>query len=150
MSQVGSSSGGIDFGGIGSSVGSLFGAIGDFSEAGGYSQAAKLAKQNAQYVKLSTDIQEQEQQRQGYQVRGATEAAVASSGFSLSGSGMDILKSNMQQVSLNKGLTGLQGNINMNAWLEKAAADSGMASAATAGGIGGLISSGIELAAVLA
>lgn len=147
MFQVGSSGGGgLDFGEIGSGISGLAGGIGSLFEASGYAQAASIAKQNAAITKLSTDIQQTQTARQAFQVMGSQQANVASAGFSEGGSALDLLKSSAQQASLQKGLVAYQGLINQNAWLEKAAADQGMANAATAGGIGGIISSGLQIA----
>lgn len=131
---------------IGSGIGSIFGGVGSLFESGGYSAAAKIAKQNAQIVKLSTGIQETQTARQALQVIGGQQSAVASAGFSESGSALDLLKSSAQQASLQKGLVAYQGLINQNAWLEKAAADEGMANATAAGGIGGILGGAFNIA----
>lgn len=125
--------------GIGSGISSIFGGIGDLFAASGYAKAAGLSKKNAEYVKLSTGIQETAATRQNYQVMGATTAAAGANNLSLSGSAMDVLKSNAQQGSLQKNLIALQGEIDMQGWLEKAAMDSAQAAAKTASGIGGII-----------
>src|SRR6185312_14755975 len=111
----------------------------DLFSAGGYEQAAKLADKNAALVKLSTGIQEDQATRKAYELTGKTEAAAGANNLSLSGSAMDVMKANASQMSLQKNLTALQGQIDVNAWLEKAAADKGAAEAATASGIGGIL-----------
>ena len=122
-----------------SGIGDIFGGIGDLFSAGGYEQAAKLADKNAALVKLSTGIQEDQATRKAYELTGKTEAAAGANNLSLSGSAMDVMKANASQMSLQKNLTALQGQIDVNAWLEKAAADKGAAEAATASGIGGIV-----------
>lgn len=125
--------------GIGSGISSIFGGIGDLAAAGDYSKAAKLAEQNAHIAKVSTDIQEAQQRRQQYQIIGGVEAAAGANNLSLSGSAMDVMRSNIQQITLNKSLVGEQGLIEQNAWKEKAAADQAMAAASQAAGIGGIL-----------
>src|SRR5262245_61711756 len=114
-----------DFGAIGSGIGSIFGGIGDLFAGSAYDEAAKIAKKNAGYVKLSTAIQEEQNTRKAYELVGATTAAAGANDLSLTGSAMDVMKANASQMSLQKNLTALQGQIDINAWLEKAAADKG-------------------------
>jgi hypothetical protein len=136
-----------DFSGLGSAASSIFSGVGSFLQAGAYDQAADLADKNAHIAELSKGIQLTQATRQGYQILGATEAATAANNLSMSGSAMDVLRSNRQQVSLQKNLTDLQGEIDVNSWQEKAAADRGAAQAAQAAGSGdifsGLLSAGM-------
>lgn len=131
--------------GIGGAVSDIFGGIGDFAEAGAYGEASKLATENAGIVALSTGIKQEANTRQGYQVIGATEAAAGANDMAISGSSLDVLKSNAQQLSLEKTLTAEQGQIDINAWKEKAAADEGMAQAAQMGGIGSILGGALSL-----
>jgi hypothetical protein len=101
----------IDFSGLGGAASSIFSGVGSFMQAGAYEQAAALADKAADIEKLSTGIKLEQATRQGYQVLGATEAAAGANGLSLTGSAMDVLRSNRQQVSLEKNLTEMQGTI---------------------------------------
>lgn len=136
----------LDFSGLGGAVDSIFSGVGSFIQAGSYDDAADLADKNAAIARLSTDIQLNQENRQAYKVIGATEAAVGAGGGALSGSALDVLKSNQQQLSLNKQLTEAQGEIDINSWKEKAGADRGAAEAAKASGggdiLGGILSIG--------
>lgn len=134
-----------DFSGLGGAVSSIFSGVGGLMQAGAYGEAADLADKNAAIEKLSTDIKLTQKTRQGYQIIGATEAATGANNLSLSGSAMDVLRSNRQQIVLEKALTSEQGLIDINAWKEKAAADRGMAQAAEIGGIGDIIGGAIGL-----
>lgn len=125
--------------GVGSGLSSIFQGIGGFMAAGGYGEAARLDEENAKIARLSGDIQLTQADREAYRVVGATEANVAANGFSLSGSALDILKSNTQQLALNKNLVANQAMIDVNSWKEKAAAERGAADAATVGGIGDIV-----------
>lgn len=128
------------FSGVGGAVGDIFGALGDFAESSGYKKAAALAGQNAQYAAQSAAIQTLQTQRQAYQVIGGQASDVAGAGLRQSGTANAILRSSQQQASLQKQLVVEQGKINVNSWLAQQASDSAMASKATMGGIGGLIS----------
>jgi hypothetical protein len=141
---------GFDYSGLGNAVQSIFGGVGGLLNAGGYDAAAGLARKNAAIEKLSTGIQLEQKARQGYQIIGATEAAAGANGLSLSGSAMDVLRSNRQQTSLETSLTAMQGEIDVNSWLEKAAADEGAAQAAQAGGIGGILGGVVQVAGLFA
>lgn len=129
-----------DFSGLGSAASSIFSGVGSFIQAGAYDQAAALADKAGDIEKLSTGIKLEQATRQGYKVLGATEAAVGANNLSLSGSAMDVLRSNAQQVSLEKNLTEQQGTINELGYREKAAADRGAAQAAQAAGSGDILS----------
>lgn len=125
-----------DFGGA---VGSIFNAFGDFAEAAGYNKAADLEKQNAGYERLSGEIQLTAQNRQIYQTIGTEEAGTGANGVTNSGSALSVMRSSQQQAGLQRGLTELQTNINVNSSLERAAADSAQATAKEASGVGGII-----------
>ncbi len=125
--------------GAGAGVSDIFSGIGDFAAASGYREeakayatAAKLSTENAGLVKLSTGIQETEATRMGLKVQGAVQAGAGANGESLSGSAMDVLRSNAQQISLQKNLVALQGEIDIKGWEEKAAADTGQSKLASA------------------
>lgn len=131
---------------ISSAVGDIFGAIGDFSEAGAYSKAAKIANENAQISEQSTQIQETQQARALYQNLGTQVAAAGANGLSSSGgSAAAIMRSSMAQGALAKQLIGRQGVINENSFKTEAASYQGMASAANAAGIASAISAPLAL-----
>jgi hypothetical protein len=65
----------------------------DIAEQQSYQEAAVLARQNEQFTVMSTAIQENQADRELYTALGRTRAEVAGAGFSLSGSGLDILPS---------------------------------------------------------
>lgn len=136
--------------GIGGAIGSIFGGIGSLFSASAYDKAAHYAGQNAQYVKMSTAIQEEQQTRKAYELVGTTTAAAGANSLSLSGSAIDVLHSNAQQITLNKSLTALQGQIDVNAWLEKQQMDKAAGQASTAGGIGGIIGGILQIGAEIA
>jgi hypothetical protein len=101
----------------------------------------RLGDKNAATLKSYRPASKLEQ-KPGRAIRiiGATEAAAGANGLSLSGSAMDVLRSNRQQTSLEKTSPNAR-EIDVNSWLEKAAADRGAAQAAqAAGGIGGIFS----------
>lgn len=131
------------FSDIGGAVSGLFGAAGDKAEAKAYSLASSYALQNAKITEASTQIQEAQAQRKIFQTTGAQQAQVASAGFASSGSSVDLLRSSMQQGSLQKSLIREQGLINENGYQEEAARYQGMASAAqkaaAGSGIGGIL-----------
>lgn len=139
-----------DFGGLGGAVSDIFGAVGDLSEAGAYKKAAAYATQNAAIAKTSTGIQENQAARQAFQVLGATQAAAGANNLALSGSALDVMKSNAQQTTLQKQLIENQGEIEQAGWLEKASADQGMAGAAKAAAGGGFLGGILKVAGVVA
>lgn len=130
---------GFSIGGFGSGLGGIASGVGQLFAAGGYKKAAELEQQNAAFTARVTGIQEQQQQREAFMAMGATEAAVGGAGFSLAGTALDLLKNSAQQASLEKNMIAVQGQIEENAYLAKAAEYSGMASASKASGIGGII-----------
>jgi hypothetical protein len=94
------------FKGIGAGVSDIFAGFGAETKAAGdilegqlYSRAAQLAEQNAQFTKMSTDIQEAQANRELLLSQGRTEAEVAGAGFAASGSALDILRSSAAQGS---------------------------------------------------
>lgn len=127
-----------DYATLGGGLQSILGGVGGFFQAGGYEEAARIDEENAKIARLSGDIQITQAAREAYRVVGATEATAAANGFSLSGSALDVLKSNTQQLALNKNLVANQAMIDVNSWKEKAAAERGAAAAAQAGGIGAI------------
>jgi hypothetical protein len=121
----------------GTAASDLFAGFGDFAKAKGdeaeqqqYSDAAALARQNAQFTATSTAIQEAQAQREVYMNTGRTESEVAGAGFAMSGSGLDVLRSSAAQGSLQKAVLGQQGLITEAGYNEQATAYTSMASAA--------------------
>lgn len=124
------------FSGAGAAVSDLFAADADRTRARGsrmqadlYGQSSALATENEQYTERSTAIQEMQQQRKNYLALGGTEAAVAGSGFAMSGSGLDILRSSAEQAALSKAVIQQQGYITEAGYQEQASAYKQMQSA---------------------
>lgn len=150
MSSMPEAGGGFNWGDLGGAVGDIFSGIGGLSEAGGLSDAADLARKNAKLVERATQIEEIRQTRQIYQAVGGQQADIAAAGFSLSGSAIDLMKSSMQQGSLDKALIANQGEIEKNSYLAQAGAYEAQAGASEAGGFMDLVSAGIQIAAIAA
>lgn len=158
---------GFNWGGALQGVGSLVSGVGDLfassaqtsalqTEAGGfntesnfYQEAASLEAENAQLAEAAGNVKIAQQQRQNYEVRSATEEAQAGAGFAMSGSGLDILRENIQQGQLATGLLGIQKSIDVNTYniqaksyeaaAEQAQAQAGAAYASASGaGTGGI------------
>ena len=86
-------------------------AQGDIAEGQAYDIAAALAGQNAQFTEQSAAIKEAQQQREATLQIGEQQGAVASSGFALSGSALDILRDSASQAALQRQVLGQQGLI---------------------------------------
>ena len=139
-------------GDLGGAVGDIFASFGDFASAGAYSeaaglenQAAQIAGQNANYAQESGTIQLSQAQRQITQAEGGQRADVAGAGFSQGGSAYYLMADTARQGGLQTGLIGLQTQMNVNSFQEQqlafetqATVDQGLASAATAGGLGNI------------
>ncbi len=95
-----------------------------------YTEAAQLARQNVEYTKMSTGIQEAQAERELYGSLGRTEAQVAGAGFAAGGSALDILRSSASQGALQKAVIGEQGLITEAGYQEQARSYDLMASAA--------------------
>ena len=102
-------------------------AQGDIVEGQNYTLAAALAGQNEEFAVQSTAVQEAQTQRKIYQAEGATAAEVGGAGFANSGSALDIMRSNVQQGSLNKQIVGQQGLINEAGYAEQQTAYTNLA-----------------------
>lgn len=158
---------GFNWGGAIGGVGSLISGVGELfsssansaalhSEAQGfniesnfYQEAASLEAENAQLAGAAGDVKIAQQNRQNYEVRSATEAAQAGAGFKMSGSGLDILRENVEQGQLATGLLGIQKSIDVNTYniqaesyeaaAQQAQAQAGAAySSASGAGTGGI------------
>jgi len=106
-------------------------AEGDRLEGQNYDLASTLALQNKQFTETSTAIKEAQQQRQLYQGMGETQADVAASGFSASGSSIDILADSARQGALTKAVLGQQGLITEAGYQEQAESYQNMSKAAS-------------------
>ena len=113
-----------DFGGAASDIFAGFGAnrkaSGDRLEGQAYGRAAALADQNAEFAKESTAIRDLQAQRQIASGLGTVQADVAASGFSQSGSAMDILRASAEQGSLQRAVLSRQGMIQEAGYREQA------------------------------
>lgn len=118
------------FGGQATAAGLRLKAYGDMMAAKNYDLAAGLAKQNADYTATSTEIKEVQAERQLYLGLGTTQTDIAGSGFSMSGSGLDILRSGAAQGALTKQVVGAQGQITEAGYIEQSVAYTNMAEAA--------------------
>lgn len=105
-------------------------AHGDLSEALNFDLASDLAKQNALFEKASTGIKEMQTQRQTYLGLGQETADIAGAGFSMSGTGLDLLRSGVEQGALTKQVVTAQGQIKEAGYKEQSAAYTNMAEAA--------------------
>lgn len=122
-----------------------------------YEDAAGLALQNKQYTQTSTEIKQQQQDRELYMGLGKTEAAVGGAGFELSGNAVDLLRESAQQGATARAAVGQQGLITEAGYQEQHDSYMNMAAAAQAAesaekeaGIGNLIGGGLKLAAAAA
>jgi hypothetical protein len=84
-------------------------AQGDLAEATNYDLASKLARENEEYTKISTDIQQAQLDRKISGVMGGEREEVASAGFAESGSALDILRDSSAQGSIAKSTLTQQG-----------------------------------------
>lgn len=105
-------------------------AQGDLTEATDYDLAASLAGENAEFTKQSTAVKEAQTQRELYLGLGQTESDVAGSGFTMSGSALDILRMGASQGALTKQVVGQQGLITEAGYEEQQQAYTNMAGAA--------------------
>lgn len=150
-----------DFGGAASDIFAGFGAQskakGDLLEQQNYQLAAQYALKEAQYTKMSTAIQEFQQQREVTKSLGQTAADVAGAGFAASGSALDILRESAGQGALQHAVLGYQGLIQEEGYKEQAQSYENMAQAAgdaasaeKMAGTGDFITGGIKVAAGIA
>ncbi|CAB4132183.1 hypothetical protein UFOVP134_59 [uncultured Caudovirales phage] len=130
---------GLFTGDIGAAAQDIFGGIGDLEAASAYGQAAQYAGQNAQLEKESTNIQQAQLQRHIESAVGGQVAQTAGAGLAVSGSALSAYKASMQQGALAHGITAVQGQINVNSYLEAQAQYKGMQNASNAAGIGGIL-----------
>lgn len=137
------------FGGIGSGISDIFGAIGDMSEAKAYGKAAAIATTNSKIALESAAIQGTQVQREIFKTVGAQKAEVGGAGLAESGTALSLLRSSVSQGNLQKQLVHEQGMINSNGYAQEAAAYKGMQGAANAAAAGGIASGIFNIAGSL-
>ena len=128
------------FGFIGGAVSDIFGAVGDKKAAGGYREAAKLTKQSAGLVGVAGEITSIRLRREAYRTIGGQGADIAASGFSLGGSGMDILRSSAADAALDFAISSTQTSIDQNALFAEAIGYNAQASQSETKAKGGFLS----------
>lgn len=138
----------------GGAVGALFGARGARASARSYSEAQRIAEENAQIARSATTIRDTQLQRTIFKTLGTQEAQVAGAGFSASGSALDILRDSASQGAHARAINQAQGAITENSYLEQAGMFGGMADAAKASaqgqGLAGLLQIAGTVAALVA
>ena len=102
------------------------------AESQAYSEAAGFSRGNVQLAAESTLIQQYQQQRALAQSLGKTTAELGAAGLSSGGSGLDILRSSMAQGALARGLIGVQGSVEENAYAAQAVSEVGLSKQAEA------------------
>ena len=122
--------GGMNFSMLGSGVNDFFQAAGAGHEATSYAMAATLASQEAEFTKESTAVQNAQASRQVMMTIGTQKAGVGATGFTQSGSALQLLRSSAQQAALGHQMITLQGGINEAAYKEQAQAYTQMKEAA--------------------
>lgn len=132
----------VDFGGIGSGIGSIFSGIGQMQSAKatakGYQASAASLREAARLTKISTGLQLLQTDREIYKVIGGAKADVAASGLAASGSALDVIRASAQQGGLQKAVVGLQGQIEYTSLIGQAQMAEAQAKAAKSGGKGGI------------
>ncbi len=115
----------------------IMGGFGDFAKAQGaefeaqaYQLAAGMAMKNLEYTKMSTAVQQAQEDRKLTLAMGETRAQIAGAGFAEGGSALDILRSSAEQGALSKAVLGQQGLITEEGYREQAQAYTTMESAA--------------------
>lgn len=123
--------------------GSLFSGIGSFlsgqATAKGYKAAAKYYKEAARVTKLQGALKDTAIRRQIYQVEGQAEAAAGANNLKLSGSVLDVIKSNRREGFMTKAVTAMQTNLEYQNYIMQAKQAKAAASAASTSGLFGLI-----------
>ena len=127
--------------------GSLFGGIGDFISgmytSKGYEASEAYYREAARVTKLQGALKDTAIRRQIFQTEGAATAAAGASGIKLSGSVLDVIKSNTQQGFLTKAVNVMQTNLEYKSYMAQAAqakaAAKGSFWGGIMGGIGGLL-----------
>lgn len=151
-----------DYNLFGGGVSDLFAGFGQGIKAGAaqiegsqYREAASFSRFNEDITNRSTELKQYQQQRQAYQSIGQQEASTAANGFSMSGSGIDLLRSSTQQAALEHAVIGQQGQVQALGYEEQAKSYDAMAAASDKaseaskfGEIGSFVSGAIKIGAV--
>lgn len=123
-------------------------------EAESYDLAADLARKNKQFAETSTAIKTTQEQRKIFNTLGGQAADIASSGFAVSGSALDIMRDSASQGALTKAVIGQQGLIEEDSYEQQAKSFGLMAEASRlsakaseGAGIGSIIGAGFKAAA---
>ncbi len=123
--------------------GSLFSGIGSFlsgqATASGYKAAAKYYKEAARVTLLQGQLKDTAIRRQIFQVQGAAEAAAGANNLKLSGSVLDVIRSNRREGYMTKAVTAMQTQLEYKNYIMQAKQASAMASAASSSGMMGLL-----------
>lgn len=107
-------------GNFGSGIQDFFDAAGDDITAKGLDEAAKRERISARLTEASTSIQKYGARRQIERTTGSAAAEIASSGFSFSGSNIDIAADSTRQGAITEALLETQGEIDVNQHLAQA------------------------------
>lgn len=113
-----------------SGLASLEKAKGYKAEARGFDTAARLAGENIDLARSSTEIQAMQAQRKELKIIGGQIADVAGAGFGSGGTALDLLAESNRQASLEQALIGVQGDIQENAYETQQASFTAQAQAA--------------------
>ncbi len=105
-------------------------AAGSRIESQEYDYAKQLSVENEQFAQTSANIKQFQLQRGINQTLGQQQADVAASGFSESGSALDLLRDSASQGALTKAVASQQGAIDVAGYAEQAQSYGLMASAA--------------------
>jgi hypothetical protein len=138
-------SGAPNYGDIGQGLGSIFGAFGDFEEAGAYRTAEDEARQNEVFTTQMGKVKEFQAQRQVNLVGGAQAAGYSAGNLALSGSAASVMRNTVQQGALEHGIIGMQTGAASYGYYEQAQQFRAMAGAAETAGIGGLASAAFDV-----
>lgn len=143
----------INFGDVaqhaGNAVSDLFSGFGDQQAAGSYRTTARYARTNAELEQESLDIKQAQLNREIYTTIGGQKADVASSGFSASGSALDLLRDSKAQGALAKAQLNVQGAIAISNDKGQAEAADQQAVAEDTAATGNFIGTALEIGAML-
>lgn len=134
----------------GGAVSDIFAAEGDLAESKQYQLAAGMAGANEEYAALMTKVKETQQQRELYQTIGAQQTGFAGGNIAESGSALDVLRSSVQQGSLQQYIINEQGAAQESAYREQQQAYQTMASTAQNAASGAYIGAAIKGATAIA
>ena len=105
-------------------------AKGDLFEAENYDRASALATQNEKFTEVSTAIKQSQLDRANFKMLGGQQADIAGAGFSMSGSGIDLMRDSASQGALEKAVGAQQGLITEAGYKEQAESFTTMSKAA--------------------